>query len=697
MKIPTKPEAKERVKKLREQINEYRYHYHVLDKIEIPESALDSLKHELFLIEQAFPDLVTSDSPTQRVAGEALARFRKVPHKKPMLSIEDVFTPEEFAAWTERLKKRLPALTGGYYAEIKMDGLAVSLEYEGGVFKTGSTRGDGRVGEDITANLRTIEAVPLSLREPSEKELAEFVRRFGGGLSPAEVSDAVRKRLSGRTEVRGEAYMSKKVFEGLNRQAEKRGEPPFANPRNAAAGSLRQLDPSITASRRLDFFAYDLTTADGLLTHEQGHELARLLGFKVNPLNRTCLDGVDVETLHRQTHKKREQLPYWTDGIVIVVNDNRLFERLGVVGKAPRGMIAYKFPAETATTRVREVRWQVGRTGAITPVAVMDPVFVAGTTVRHATLHNLDEIGRLGLKIGDTVILEKAGDVIPKINKVLPKLRTGSEKTIHPPKRCPACGDPVRRREGEVALYCENPDCEAKDLGRLLHFVSRRAFDIDGLGDKIMEQLMEAGLVSQPADLFGLAAGDLEPLERFAEKSAANLVDAVQARKKIPLSRFVYALGIRHVGEETANDLAAAFGTLEKIRHATLEVLTTVPNIGQVVAESIHEYFKNSRRQREIDRLLEAGVEIEKPPRRTHQPLAGKSFVLTGTLESLSRDEAKERIRALGGDVSSSVSGQTDYVVAGKDPGSKYETAKKLGRPVLSESEFLAILEKYGT
>ncbi len=688
-----KTDAARRVEKLREEINKYRYQYHVLDKLEIPESALDSLKHELYLLEQRYPELVTPDSPTQRVAGKPLAQFKKVRHRTPMISLEDVFTSEEFEEWMARVQKRAPHFRFDLYAEIKMDGLAVSLEYEAGQFMTGSTRGDGQVGEDITINLRTIEAIPLALRRPPVSELEAYVKKFGlGALSLKEAEAAVERLMNGRMEVRGEVYMSKKSFDAINAAAKKRGEPPFANPRNAAAGSLRQLDPSVTASRRLDFYAYDLTTHEGLATHEQGHELARLMGFKANPYNRRCASVEEVEAMHADIHKKREKLPYWTDGVVVGVNDNATFVRLGVVGKAPRGMIAYKFPPETVTTIVREVRWQTGRTGAITPVAVMDPVFVAGTTVRHSTLHNMDEIGRLGLKIGDTVILEKAGDVIPKVVKVLPELRTGKEKAIHPPKACPACGSKVSRREGEVALMCENPQCEAKDLGRLLHFVSRRAFDIEGLGDKIMETLMDAGLVSQPADLFTLAAGDLEPLERFAEKSAANLVEAIQSRRTAPLSRFIYALSIRHVGEETAADLAEAFGSIEKLREATLAQLQEVANIGEVVAKSVHDYFKNPRHQKEIDRLFEVGVRVEKEKPHGRRPLKGITFVLTGTLESLSRDEAKDTIRALGGNVASSVSKETDYVVAGEEPGSKADKAKKLGRPILDEQAFLALI-----
>lgn len=691
----TKTEATARILKLRAAIDKYRYQYHVLDNLEIPESALDALKHELYRLEQAYPDLITPDSPTQRVAGAVREGFKKVEHRRRMISLEDVFAPEEFADWLARAAKNAPPRADlRLYGEIKMDGLAVSLIYRGGALTVGSTRGDGRVGEDITTNLKTIESIPLVLRRPEPAELKTYLKDFGAGLTAEGLNKIVDRLLTGECEVRGEVYMPKKSFERLNAEAKKRGEPPFANPRNAAAGSLRQLDSAITAARGLDFFAYDLTTFEGLKTHEQGHELARLLGFKTNPYNRPCADAAAVEKFRNEIGQKRDKLGYWIDGIVVGLNDLALFERLGIVGKTPRGMVAYKFPAEAVTTVVREVLWQVGRTGAVTPVAVMDPVFVAGTTVRHSTLHNLDEIGRLGLKVGDTVILEKAGDVIPKVVKVLPEMRTGREKPIHPPKTCPACGGPVTRREGEVALRCENPNCEGRDLNRLLHFVAKGAFDIDGLGEKVMLTLIEAGLVGRFSDIFALTAGDLEPLERFAEKSAAKLAEAIQASRRLPLARFLVALGIRHVGEETARDLAERFRSLEKLRHASLEDLLAVPNIGEVVAQSVHEYFQSKRHQEELDRLLAAGVVPEPPAKRQDDRFAGQTFVLTGTLESLSRDEAKARIQALGGSVSSSVSSKTDYVVAGADPGSKLTNAQKLGVKILDEKGFLKLLGK---
>jgi DNA ligase (NAD+) len=689
----TKEEAKKRIEKLKEEINYHRYLYHVYDKLEISEAALDSLKHELYQLEQQFPELITPDSPTQRVGGKPLPEFKKVRHSSPMLSMEDVFTPEELRNWLERIKKIYPQGRYYFYAEIKMDGLAVSLVYEKGLLKVGSTRGDGLVGEDITQNLKTIEAIPLRLRMPWESELKKIFPEVDSSQFKTLVRKIFKTIEEGVVEVRGEAFMIKKVFEKLNEEQRKKGEPLFANPRNAAAGSIRQLDPQITASRQLSFFGYALLGELGLTTHQQGHELMKLLGIPVNPLNQFCSSLEEVIQYHEKIYKKRESLPYWTDGIVVVVNDNETFERLGVVGKAPRGMIAYKFPAEQATTRLREARWQVGRTGVLTPVAVMDPVLVGGTVVQHATLHNFEEIKRLGVKIGDTVIVEKAGDIIPKIVKVLARLRTGKEKPISPPRLCPACGAKVIRPEGEVAILCPNPDCPAKHHERIIHFVSKKAFDIEGLGEKISKQLMDAGLISTPADIFKLTKSDLVDLERFADKSAENLIQAINKAKKISLARFIYALGIKHVGEETALDLAKTFRSLEKIRRASLKEFEAVPNIGEVVAHSLFDYFQDKRNQKLIDDLLKAGVEIEEMEIPKSQPFKGLTFVLTGALQTMTREEAKEKIRQLGGNISSSVSKRTDYVIVGEDPGEKYEKAKKLGIKMLNEEEFLKLLK----
>ncbi|MBU0648703.1 NAD-dependent DNA ligase LigA [Patescibacteria group bacterium] len=688
-----KPEAKQRIEKLKKEINHHRYLYHVLDKQEISDAALDSLKHELYKLEQDFPEFITPDSPTQRVGGRALEKFAKVAHQNPMLSIEDVFEFKEVQAWQERLRKLVPSARFDYYAEIKMDGLAVALIYQDGVLTTGATRGDGKMGEDVTQNIKTIEAIPLKLHQPSRKELDDFYKKAGPDFKKHILEDFIARGFRGRLEARGEAFMRKDVFEKLNKEQAKNDLPEFANPRNAAAGSIRQIEPKITAARQLDFFAYDLVTEHGQANHEQEHELMKLLGIKTCSLNARCRGLEDIEKFHEKIRARRSKLDFWIDGVVVNVNNNQLFKKLGVVGKAHRAMIAYKFPAEQATTVVREVRWQVGRTGAITPVAVMDPVFIAGTTVTHATLHNFDEIQRLGVKIGDTVIIEKAGDIIPKVLKVLPKLRTGKEKEIRAPKKCPICAGPVTRRPGEVAIYCKSKNCFAQEARNIMHFVSRKAFNIDGLGRKIVEQLISYGLIANAADLFILTQGDIEPLERFAEKSAKNLISAIDKAKDISLARFIYSLGIRHAGEETAIDLAQNFGTLQNIINAPLDELEAVPDIGEVVAKSIHQYFKDEKNQKLIQQLIRNGVRIEPVKLRQDQPWRGKTFVLTGSLESMTRDHAKAEIRARGGNVSSSVSQQTDFVVAGSDPGSKYDKAKKLGVKILSEKAFLKMME----
>ncbi len=655
----------QRIAKLRTEIDTYRYQYHVLNRLEISEAALDSLKHELYELESQHPELITKDSPTQRVAGEALPGFRKISHVVPMLSIEDSFSFEETQEWLGRIKKLRPDAQVDFYAELKMDGLAVSLVYQDGELVAGATRGDGHIGEDVTHNIRTIEAIPLTLR----------------------------KKIPGRVEIRGEAYMTKSQLAKLNAKLKKRGEPELANPRNAAAGSIRQLDPKIAAERGLSFFGYALVGDYGTKTHEEAHALIRELGVPTNPLSRYCKNLDDVKAFSEDVGKQREKLDYWIDGIVVNVNSDALFQSLGVVGKTPRGVVAWKYPAEQGTTIVRDIQVSVGRTGALTPVAVMDPVQLAGTTVTHASLHNEDEIQRLGLKIGDTVIVEKAGDVIPKIIQVLPKLRTGKEKTFHIPKHCPICGSSVSRKEGEVATTCTNPNCFAQELAGILHFVT--AMDMRGLGDKIAEQLLQNGLVHEPADLYELTPGDFFGLEGFAEISSKKLFDEIQSHKSVPLDRFINGLGIRHVGEETARDLAKHFGTFEKIQHATDEELQSVPGIGEVVATSLVAFFHEARNRHRIEHLLKhvVATAYSLPPTALNGPFSGTTWVLTGTLAAMSRDEAKEKIRALGGDISESVSKKTSFVVVGAEPGSKADKAEKLGVTILNEEAFLKKLE----
>jgi DNA ligase (NAD+) len=658
----TKTEAKARIEKLRETIDFHRYQYHVLDRQEISDAALDSLKHELYQLEQKFPDLITPDSPTQRVGGKALVKFAKVRHRTKMLSMEDVFAPEEFLDWYRKLGERLGEKSLDVFCMVKLDGLAISLVYEGGVLMTAATRGDGEIGEDITANVRTIEAVPLRLEAKGAK---------------------------GVLEVRGEIYFPLSEFEKLNKRLKKEGKPTFANPRNAAAGSVRQLDPKITADRKLSFFAWDLLTDLGQRTHAEEWKLLQSLGFRVSEAE-VAHSVRDVERYWKRMQEKRDKLGYWIDGTVIRVNENAAYERLGMVGKTPRGLVAWKFPAEEVTAVVKDVEWFVGRTGALTPVAVIEPIWLGGTTVKHASLHNFDEIERLDVHIGDTVILYKAGDIIPKVKSVLKELRPKSAKKIHPPKKCPVCGSPVERRPGEVAIVCTNKRCFAQENARVLH--AARAFGIDGLGPQTVSLLLEQKLVKSPPDLFALTAQGLLGLERFADVSSKKLVDEIQSKKRIALDRFIAGLGIPNVGEETAIDLAHHFGSIDRLMEATSGQLMAVPNIGEVVANSIFEFFAEKHHREMIETYKKNGVTIEHAKKREVGPLAGMSFVLTGGLDSMTREEAKKKIRARGGDLSESVSKKTSYVIVGRDPGSKADKAKKLGVKTLSEKEFLAMI-----
>lgn len=684
-----KQEAKKRIEKLRAVIDHHRYLYHVLDRQEISDTALDSLKKELFDLEQTYPDLITPDSPTQRVGGRPLKEFKKFSHPKPMLSFNDAFGPEDMQAWQERMEKVWPRFDKeGFYCELKLDGLGIELVYERGELVVGATRGDGKVGEDVTQNLKTIEAIPLKLSDE------DSIRNNLKKARPDHLVQRVMKTLAGTLTVRGEVFMTKKEFARVNREQEKAGLKVYANPRNLAAGSVRQLDPTITASRRLDSYAYALVTDTGQELHSQEHAVLKALGFKTNPHNELKKDQDGVQAFRDHWEENREKLPYEIDGIVVLVNDNNSFERLGVVGKAPRGGIAYKFAPRESETVIDDIIVQVGRTGVLTPVAVLRPVHIGGTTVSRATLHNLDEINRLGVKIGDTVIVGRAGDVIPDIRKVIVELRPRNAREFRMPKKCPVCGQPIERIQGQVAFRCVNKNCPAIKRGTIYHFISRNAFDTEGIGPKIIDQLMDAGLIRDAADLFTLKKEDLLNLERFAEKSAQNAVDAIQSRKKVALPKFIYALGIDHVGEETAFALAKRLKKLERLKTASLEELQSVPDIGPVVAQSVFEWFQQSYNQKLLQKFKKAGVHVsEEKTTKGSTKLAGKTFVLTGTLESLSRDEAKGKVRELGGDVSSSVSMETDYVVAGAEPGSKYDKAKKLGVKLIDEKEFLAIIK----
>ncbi|MBU1178129.1 NAD-dependent DNA ligase LigA [Patescibacteria group bacterium] len=680
-----KSDAKNRIEKLKVEINHHRYLYHIRDTQEISDAALDSLKNELEKLEQQYPDLITPDSPTQRVSGHPLEEFRKVTHDVPMLSFNDAFSEQDMEDWIERLQRHLEREEQfDFYCEPKIDGLAISLIYENGVFVEGSTRGNGKIGEDVTHNLKTIESIPLKielkLSDQKSANLAvdEILQNF----------DVSKSRL----EIRGEVYLAKNDFASLNKKRVQKDLPPYANPRNVAAGSIRQLDPKIAAARKLKCFLYSVATNLGQTNHQQEHIILEQLGFRTNPLTAYAKNLNAVFSYYEKLGKQRDGLDYEIDGVVVIVNDDKLRGQLGIVGKAPRGAIAYKFPGLEATTTVKDIKIQVGRTGTLTPVAVLEPVLVGGVTVTHATLHNEEEIERLDVRLGDTVIIQRAGDVIPDIIKVLPKMRTGAKQKFSMPKKCPVCDSPVKKPEGEVNCYCTNPNCYARFWRNLTHFISKKGFDIEGLGPKIIDQLIENDLIQDAADIFTLKEGDLVPLERFAEKSAANIIKAINDRKNIEFGRFLYALGIRHVGEETAYDLAEYYGSLEKLQRASREELAAIHDVGEVVAASIHKYFQDQKNQALLAKLLKAGVSPQKT-KPTAKKLAGQTFVLTGSLENMSREEAKKLIRDAGGNISSSVSKKTDYVIVGKDPGSKYEKAQKLGVEIIAEAKLATMIK----
>ncbi|MFA5029203.1 MAG: NAD-dependent DNA ligase LigA [Patescibacteria group bacterium] len=659
--------AEKRIKKLKEQLGEIDRAYYVLDKPIVSDAVRDSLKDELEELEKEFPGLITPDSPTQRIGGKALGKFEKYRHRVPKYSFDDVFSFEEVEEFDQRIKRFLGLPSGQeveYICELKIDGLNMSFIYEKGLLVRAVTRGDGVTGEVVTHTVRTIGSVPLKLTEALN------------------------------IEVGGEVYMPKKSFDKLNQQNKKNKLPLFANPRNAAAGSVRQLDPKVAAQRDLDSFMWTIYEPQyfGLKKHEEIMKKMAGLGLKVNGHWKKVKNIKGTLAYFKHWEKYRESLPFEIDGIVIKVNDLGWQERLGRTAKQVRWAAAYKFPADQVTTVVKDIKIQVGRTGALTPVAHLRPVSLAGSLVKRATLHNQDEIQRLDIKIGDTVVLQKAGDIIPEVVKVLPKLRTGKEKKFVMPASCPICGSKVIRKAGEVAYYCTNKDCFAQQQERLNHFVSKTAFNIDGLGPKILEQLQRADLVKTAADLFLLREDDLKPLERFAEKSADNLVRSLNDSKKISLAKFIYALGIRHVGEETAILLADYFGSWEKLSSAEAEELEKVEGTGPKVAASIREWLTSKKNNILAEQLLKRGVRIVNSASKVSAKLKNTTFVLTGELDSLTRDEAKEKIRKSGGDVSASVSLKTDYVVAGANPGSKYTKAEKLKVKIISEKEFLKLL-----
>jgi DNA ligase (NAD+) len=676
----TRERAQARIEELRRLIEHHNYLYYVLNQPEISDEEYDRLFRELVELEQQFPELVTPDSPTQRVGAPPLEAFPEHAHREPMLSLDNAFSEEELLEFDRRVKRFLdlsPETELDYTCELKIDGLAVSLTYENGMLTVGATRGDGYRGEDVTPNLRTIRQVPLRLRTDANLFSAP----------PALV------------EVRGEVYLSYQEFERINREREAAGEPLFANPRNAAAGSLRQLDSRITARRHLKIWVYGVGYCEGIefRTHWEVLQQLKAWGFPVNPHSRLVKGIEGVLRFCREWSHRRQELDYATDGVVIKVNEIALQRQLGATTRAPRWAIAYKYPAEQATTRIVEVRWQVGRTGVLTPVALMEPVPVGGVTVSRATLHNIDYIRQKDIRLGDRVVIQRAGEVIPEVVRVIPEQRTGQEQPIEPPERCPACGARVERVEDEAALRCINLACPAQIVERIRHFTSRHAMNIEGVGEKWVQRLFELGYIRDPADLYYLHQyrGDLIMLERSGEKLIANILNAIEKSKQAGLARLLFALGIRQVGEHAARLLAEHFGSMEALMRATEEELMAIPGIGPETAREVVEFFARPENRQVIEKLRAAGVQMEAErarPRAT--PFAGMTFVFTGELERYTREEAEELVRSLGGRATSSVSRNTTYVVAGPGAGSKLQRALELGIPVLNEEQFLQMVKE---
>jgi DNA ligase (NAD+) len=655
-----------KIDELREQIRYHNYRYYVLDSPEITDAEYDRLLRELEGLEKEHPELVTPDSPTQRVGAKPLEEFGTVTHAIPMLSIENCFSDDELREWVDFVQRQLHGEKVEYSVEPKLDGLAVELIYEDGLFTVGSTRGDGLTGENITENLRTVKSIPL---------------RLMGRYVP----------LPRLLEVRGEVVITKAAFERLNEERRKAGEEVFANPRNAAAGSVRQLDPRITASRPLTIFLYGVGRVEGktFKTHFESMDYLGKLGLKAVD-KRAVVHSVDeIIKFHKGLLEARADFPYEMDGMVVKVNSLEQQGRLGIRSRSPRYFLAYKFPAHEGTTKLKDVLWSVGRTGAVTPVAILEPVGIGGVTVSHATLHNPDEIQRLDARIGDTVVVQRAGDVIPKIISVITSKRSGHEKTPRMPRDCPVCKSPIVVTEGEVVPRCQNIACPAQLKGNVIHFGHRTAMDIDGLGEKVVDQLVDKGLVKDPGDIYSLKAERIADLERMGEKSAANLVEQIEKSRNAPLARVLYALGIRHVGEHVGQVLADHFSSISEIAETPLEKLRNTPGIGPVIGSSVYEYFRNGQNRKFIEKLKKAGVRMsaEKRPAEK-QILQGITFVFTGGLDTMTRDDAKQLVVSLGGHAAGSVSAKTDYVVAGKEAGSKLDMARQLGVKIIDEKEF---------
>lgn len=676
--------VRKRIEELKKEIEYHNYRYYVLDSPVISDAEYDRLMRELMELEEKYPQFRTPDSPTQRVGAKPLERFPVMKHAIPMLSLDDAFNEEEAREFDRRIKKLLGMKEVEkieYVCEPKMDGLAVELVYENGIFLKGGTRGDGYEGEDVTNNLKTIRSIPLKIGILSGKDIPP---------------DAIRRDAPALLEVRGEVFMTKEEFKRINREREEEGEPLFANPRNAASGSLRQLDPSVTASRKLDIYFYGVGRAEGIKfsTHEEILRCLKGWGFKVNPFVEK-VNGIDeVIEYYTRMGKKRDELPYEIDGIVVKVNNLEFHEKLGQKTRSPRWAFAFKFPPSQEVTKLIDIKLQVGRTGAITPVAILEPVKVGGVIVKKATLHNPDEIKRKGIMIGDYVVVQRAGDVIPEVVKAIPERRTGNEKKFVMPEECPVCGEKIYYPEGEVIPRCPNINCPQKIKESIKHFTSRNAMDIEGLGKERVALFIERGLIKDMADIFYLKESDLIGLPGFAEKAAKKLIDAIEASKEVPLQRFIFALGIRNIGEYAAGLLAEKFKTIENLMKAKYEDLITIEGIGPETARSVVEYFSSKKNIQMIEKMFRAGVKPKPHEKKKEGKLKGLTFVFTGALDSYSRGEAEKIVKELGGEVASSVSRKVDIVVVGKEPGSKLEKAKALGIKTINEEEFLEMIGK---
>ena len=668
----TRAEASERIDRLRTEIRDHDHRYYVLAQPIISDEAYDRLMRELAELEERFPELRTTDSPTQRVGGEPTKEFPSVTHSVPMLSLANAYSEDEAREFDRRVCALLGSEKPAYVCELKVDGVAVSLEYENGKFTRGATRGDGIQGDDITSNLRTVRAIPLTVR----------------GHAPR-----------GRFEVRGEIYMNRADFERMNEERERSGEKVFINPRNSAAGTLKLQDPRIVAKRPLQFVAYALLQPEPAAgNHADNLQKIRSMGFRVSEHTRRSTSVDSVIEYWKEWEARRDSLPFDIDGVVVKVDSLRQQQTLGTIAKSPRWAIAFKFASRKAETRLTAITLQVGRVGTITPVAELDPIFVGGTTVSRATLHNEDYIRELDIRTGDTVVVEKGGDVIPKVSAVVREKRPKGTRRFQMPSKCPECGSPIARPADEAAWYCENAECPAQVRSRIEHFAHRGAMDIEGLGEAVVDQLVTGGFIKSAADLYGLGRhrATLVALERWGEKSVSNLLEAIESSKQKPLSRLLFALGIRHVGASVAQILAHRFGTLDAVAGASTAAIDEIQGVGPRIAESVHLFFRDPHNRRLIQQLKDAGLQVKEAAKAgvAGSAFSGKTVVLTGTLVSMTRPEAKERIEELGGKVTSSVSGATDLVVAGEEPGSKFTKARELGIPILSEEEFKRLLRR---